>query len=109
MCFKSSEKSSFRSELEKFRRIPDAQLIDVRSEDEYLESHIIGSINIPLTRIGDVKETIPDKNKPLFVYCHSGHRSGRAAAWLKDAGYTNVTDIGGMAHYNGSLKTKGMF
>jgi rhodanese-related sulfurtransferase len=107
MWFKSSEKSNFRNELEKFRKTPDALLIDVRTEDEYWDSHIIGSINIPLNRIEDIKETIPDKNKPLFVYCHSGHRSGRAAEWLRAAGYTSVTDIGGMGNYNGSLKAKG--
>jgi len=32
------------------------------------------------------------------VYCASGGRSAQAAALLRNAGFTNVTDAGGLAN-----------
>ena len=46
---------------------------------------------------------LPDRGAPLYVYCRSGGRSRRAAALLKRMGYTNVTDIGGIADYRGRV------
>ena len=46
---------------------------------------------------------LPDRGAPLYVYCRSGGRSSRAAALLKRMGYTNVTDIGGIADYRGRV------
>jgi rhodanese-related sulfurtransferase len=31
------------------------------------------------------------------VYCRSGNRSSQAATMLKAAGFTNVTDLGGLS------------
>jgi len=42
----------------------------------------------------------------LFVYCHSGARSRQAAAVLQSMGYTNVTNIGGIAAYSGKVETQ---
>ena len=47
---------------------------------------------------------IPEKDTPIFVYCHSGARSRRMAGVLQKLGYTNVTDIGGIVDYQGPLE-----
>ena len=39
------------------------------------------------------------KDTPLFVYCHSGRRSGAAVMMLRGMGYTNAKNIGGIMHY----------
>ena len=39
------------------------------------------------------------KDTPLFVYCHSGRRSGAAGMMLRGLGYTNAKNIGGIMHY----------
>ena len=39
----------------------------------------------------------------MFVYCHSGARSGRATSVLREMGYTNVNNIGGIAGYTGRV------
>ena len=85
--------------VKKFRQTPNAILLDVRTEEEYSETHIDGSTNLPLQKIEMATSIISDKNKPLFVYCRSGVRSAKAVAILKRMGYTNVNDIGGILDY----------
>ena len=69
--------------VKKFRQTPNAILLDVRTEEEYRETHIDGSTNLPLQKIEMATSIITDKNKPLFVYCRSGVRSAKAVAILK--------------------------
>ena len=85
--------------VKKFRQTPNAILLDVRTEEEYSETHIGGSTNLPLQKIEMATSIITDKNKPLFVYCRSGVRSAKAVEILKKMGYTNVNDIGGILDY----------
>lgn len=71
--------------------------IDVRSVEEYGAGHIPGHPNIPhediAARIGEVTT---DKNAPIRLYCRSGRRSGLAEESLKQLGYTNVSNAGGI-------------
>ena len=88
--------------LEEFRATPNALLVDVRNPSEYDGGHIPGSMNFAMSRIlKEVEEAFPDKSQPLFVYCQSGARSGRAGKLLELLGYESVTDLGGIASYNG--------
>lgn len=51
-------------------------MIDVREPAEYQQGHIPGARLIPLGTIDDtVTAKLPDKKKPLIVYCRSGVRS----------------------------------
>ena len=73
-----------------------AVLIDVRTESEYNEGNIDGSINVPVDEI----ETISyDKDKIIIVYCRSGNRSKTAAHTLIENGYTNVYDFGAFENW----------
>lgn len=76
-----------------------AVLLDVRTAEEYRDGHIDGSVNIPLDRISSVENIVKDKSTPLYVYCLSGGRSGQAVSYLKQMGYTNVKNIGGISSY----------
>ena len=42
-------------------------------------------------------------NRRVYVYCLSGGRSGRTFAYLKQIGYTNVKNIGGISAYSGKV------
>jgi len=66
-------------------------VVDVREDYEYLESHIVGSINIPYTKID--KNVNLDKNKTILVYCKSGKRSKIAYDKFKELNY-DVIDLG---------------
>lgn len=90
--------------VEEYQKTPNAKLIDVREEDEYAEGHIPASINIPLSKIESAQGEITDLDTPLFVYCRSGNRSCQAVDWLKQAGYSKVKNIGGIANYSGKTE-----
>ena len=70
-------------------------LLDVRTEAEFAERSIPGSILIPHDRIEkDAESKIPDKNTPIVVFCRSGRRSAIAKSKLESLGYNNITDLG---------------
>lgn len=79
-------------------------LIDVRTEEEYAEGHIPGSINIPSQHLQNIEKQAADKTTPLFLYCRTGARSAKAAKVLKSAGYQNANDIGGMMNWRGKTE-----
>ena len=81
-----------------------AVLLDVRTPDEYRQGHIPGSKNIPLQSIDKVAGMIDNKSTPIFVHCLRGARRGQAAAILKQMGYTNVKNIGGISAYEGKVE-----
>ncbi len=66
-------------------------LLDVRTPDEYNQSHIKDAINIPYDSIDENIEL--DKSKKIMVYCKSGKRSNIAYNKLTNLGY-DVYDMG---------------
>ena len=84
--------------------VPGAVLLDVRTPQEYRGGHIPGSRNVPLQSIEGVAAVTEKKDTALYVYCQSGARSRQATARLRHMGYTNVTDIGGIAAYSGEVE-----
>ena len=87
--------------VREFRETPGAVLVDVRTPAEYAEGHVEGSVNLPLDSLSGIAERIPDRDTPLFLHCASDARSGRAAAFLSQMGYTKVKNIGGILRYRG--------
>jgi len=73
-----------------------ALLLDVRQPEEFVAIHAPGAQLIPL---GDLPSRLPEiaayKDKPIVVICRSGRRSAKAVDLLREAGYTNVSNIKG--------------
>jgi rhodanese-related sulfurtransferase len=72
------------------------QLIDVRTPEEYATGHAKGSINIPITTIQNGDLTKISKDRPVYLYCRTGHRAGLVKIILEENGYKNVSNIGGL-------------
>jgi len=87
-----------------YRNTPGAILLDVRTPQEYREGHIPGSKNVPVQSIDKAASVVENKDTPLYVYCHSGGRSRQAVQLLRQMGYSNVTNIGGIAAYRGKVE-----
>jgi phage shock protein E len=72
-----------------------AQIVDVRSPEEFRDGFYPGAVNIPVQdiarRLGELQ-----KDKAVVLYCASGGRSGMAARVLKQAGYADVINAGGL-------------
>jgi len=90
--------------IKEYSQISGAVLLDVRTYQEYRSGHIPGSQNVPLQAIDRVEERLENKDTPLYVYCQSGARSRQAARILKQMGYSNVNNIGGIAAYYGKVE-----
>jgi len=76
-------------------------LLDVRTQQEYDEKHIVGARLIPLDRLRErAPKELTDKDALIMVYCRSGVRSQNASKILIELGYTNVFDIGGIITWN---------
>ncbi|WP_445490542.1 rhodanese-like domain-containing protein [Niallia sp. 03133] len=83
-----------------------AQLIDVREPNEFEAGHVLGARNIPLSQLKMRKGEIrPDK--PVYLYCQNGMRSGRAAEFLHRKGYKQLSQLqGGFKKWSGKVKSK---
>ena len=77
---------------------PNVVLLDVRTAEEYAESHIEGAINIDQKQ-GDFLEKAGKMLSPaktLAIYCRSGRRSADAAGKLAAKGYKCMNLLGGI-------------
>jgi glyoxylase-like metal-dependent hydrolase (beta-lactamase superfamily II)/rhodanese-related sulfurtransferase len=83
-------------------------VVDVRSEREWADERIDGSLNIPLGRLTERLDELP-RDAPLVVHCASGYRSSMAASILQREGFDQVSDlVGGIAAWRSSaLATAG--
>ena len=69
-------------------------IVDVRTEEEFSEGNVKGSINIPLHEVVDRVEELK-KIQPLVLCCLSGNRSGQATVFLQAQGCDQVYNGGG--------------
>ena len=99
--FKLFRYYDIKEEVKNYQSLPDAVLLDVRTNEEYKTGHISGSINIPVDDILEIEDKIPDHDTMIFVYCHSGNRARRAVDKMKMLGYKNAKNIGGIVDYKG--------
>lgn len=76
-----------------------ALLVDVRSEGEYQDGGIAGSINIPIQELAGRMDELGEKDRPIVVYCQSGGRSAMAKRLLESNGFTEVHDLGGIKQW----------
>ena len=70
------------------------EILDVREPDEYEQGALPGATHIPRGHLEfNVEGRLPDKTKPIAVYCAGGVRSAFATKTLQDLGYTDVVSI----------------
>lgn len=73
-----------------------AQVLDVRTPEEYSGGHIKDAVNMNIYDPGFLAklETL-DKKKPVLVYCKAGARSTDAANQMHKMGFTNIIELQG--------------
>lgn len=75
----------------------DSVWIDVRSPAEYQRGHLEEAQLIPFDGIEvGVAGLKLDRDAPIYLYCAVGGRAEKARQSLLAAGYTNVTNAGGL-------------
>jgi rhodanese-related sulfurtransferase len=76
-----------------------ATLLDVRSADEFNCGTLPDAKNIPLANLPLLAHERLDKENPVLIYCRSAGSAIIAEKILSGLGFTNVTSIGGIQHY----------
>lgn len=72
-------------------------IIDVRTVAEYQTGHAQNSLNIDFYSpnfLDEVKKL--DMSKSYQLYCRSGNRSGQAEGIMKQMGFSDVVNVGGL-------------
>jgi|TARA_B110000967_G_C18747066_1_gene490782 rhodanese-related sulfurtransferase len=83
------------------------QLLDVRTPEEFEAGYINNAMNINFFNDDFITQATSklDINKPVYLYCKVGGRSGKAAKKLKEAGFTKVYDLkGGFDKWKSNLQ-----
>ncbi len=71
-------------------------IVDVRTPMEFMGGHHPDAINICLDDLESRIEDFGDKDRDITLYCASGARSAYAQAILRQIGFTNVKNGGGL-------------
>jgi rhodanese-related sulfurtransferase len=92
------------------RREASHPVLDVRTASEFAQEHLKGAINVDVSAPDFARqvERLAKKGKlktdePVYLYCRSGARSGRATRLLRHQGYGQAYNVGGI----GGLKRAG--
>jgi rhodanese-related sulfurtransferase len=94
-CSSSSSNESSDTTVVDVQLVPAAKVIDVRTATEFAEGHVKGARNLDIQN-GDFEMSLVDLDKEASysVYCRSGNRSAAAVELMRNAGFTNVVDLG---------------
>ena len=77
-------------------------VVDVRTEREWNEKRIDGSLNVPLGKLLQRIDELP-RDRPMLVHCATGYRAAIAVSLLLREGFTEVADlVGGIAAWEAS-------
>ncbi len=93
---------------DKIKAKSNAQIIDVRTPEEYTSQHIDNAQNINWNGNDfEAKASKLDKKQPVFVYCMVGGRSKKASDKLVEMGFSKVYDLqGGIMKWNAAGLSK---
>lgn len=77
-----------------------AILIDVRRTEEWVAGHAKQAVHFDSDKIFTLGE-LPDvaNDQKIYLYCRSGGRAGRVKLVMKNFGFTNVHNLGGLSDW----------
>ena len=69
-------------------------IIDVREPYEFARGHVDGAINLPPAALMAGAKALDgiDKDTEIVLYCMSGARSNASMHYLRQLGFTNLTN-----------------
>lgn len=83
-------------EFANVKDIPDdAQIVDIRSTDEWIDGHPAGAVHIPMEEI-PIRYGELDLDQDIYLMCRSGGRSAQVCMWLERNGIDAINISGGM-------------
>ncbi len=83
----------------------DVVILDVRTPEEFKETHVTGARNIDFKSPGFKAEIEKlDKDKSYKLYCRSGNRSGKTLDLMKTMGFRDLENLGSVKDASEKLK-----
>ena len=70
-----------------------AVMIDMRSDKEYREGHVINALHVP--SLDNLASLDKYRDKPVIVYCNSGNQSTGYCSRLRKQGFSSVYNLRG--------------
>ncbi len=95
-------------DVEQLPRDGSVTLLDVRTETEYQNGHIDGTLHIPVDILREHLSEL-DQSKPVYVNCQSGLRSYIACRILSQNGFDCYNLSGGYRFYASVMKDKSFY
>jgi rhodanese-related sulfurtransferase len=82
-----------------------AQLLDVRTSDEWEKSHAEYALHIPVSELlhGEIGLLLPTKK--IYVYCAAGGRASTATSYLQEHGF-QAECVGGLNDWMHATNSK---
>lgn len=88
------------------RYSPDLLILDVRTPQEYMDWHLDGAVNVPVS-VPPKREAINvfvaqllrfsrRRDRPIVIYCRRGIRSSAMEDALRNGGFHNIINLGGI-------------
>ena len=84
----------------------EAVVLDVRTQEEFDQGHIPGAVCLRNEFIAADMPFPFARDTELLLYCRSGRRSAEAAEKLRDLGFSNVFDFGGILDWPYDITTE---
>ncbi|MDF0533335.1 rhodanese-like domain-containing protein [Shewanella sp. A32] len=73
-----------------------AQVLDVRSPDEFAQAHLPQATNVPLNQLDSWIKQQPNKQRPLVLYCAAGIRAQMGCDILRANGFDCAVNGGSL-------------
>jgi rhodanese-related sulfurtransferase len=78
-----------------------AVVVDVREPSEYVGGHVPGAVLMPMGQLPS-RLTELDRDRPVYVICATGNRSGAMASLMARAGFDARSVSGGTTAWSQS-------
>lgn len=76
-----------------------AVVIDLRSENNFQEGHILNALNIPYEKLSERQNELQKyRERPVILYCNNGAESTRASRILRQNGFEKIHCLNGGLH-----------
>jgi rhodanese-related sulfurtransferase len=77
---------------------PALTIIDIRDRNAFNTNRIMGAISMPMSELVDRAKASLELNRDIYVYGETDAETATAAAALREAGFTSVSELqGGLA------------
>jgi rhodanese-related sulfurtransferase len=72
-----------------------AVIVDMREDKDYREGHIVNAVHTPASNSDAVQKLEKFRDRPVIVYCRSGHTSAGFCRKLSKQGFASVYNLAG--------------